>query len=204
MEKKICKKCGEEKLLNEFTYNKTKSWIDTTCKVCKNNSIKEYRENNKDKQKIYEEVNKIKLNNNKIEWAKNNKEKVAKTQKKYYDNNKEKIKENGKIYREEHKDELNEYNREYSKNNREYFKLKKKEYTSSEKGKETKRNWCNKYNNENKHIVAWISMLRRVILQLQQNKNDSTLNVLGYSAEELKKHIENNFLTGMSWDNYGE
>lgn len=31
-----------------------------------------------------------------------------------------------------------------------------------------------------------------------------TADLLGYSAEELKAHLERQFLPGMSWSNYGE
>ena len=35
------------------------------------------------------------------------------------------------------------------------------------------------------------------------SKSARTLKILGCSLEELKKHIENKFEDGMSWDNYG-
>jgi hypothetical protein len=35
-------------------------------------------------------------------------------------------------------------------------------------------------------------------------KSDSTMRLLGCSIEELKAHLKKMFVTGMSWDNYGE
>ena len=35
-------------------------------------------------------------------------------------------------------------------------------------------------------------------------KNEKTDVMLGYSAEQLKLHIESKFEQGMSWENYGE
>lgn len=35
-------------------------------------------------------------------------------------------------------------------------------------------------------------------------KQASTYRALGYSLDELKQHLERQFLRGMSWDNYGE
>jgi hypothetical protein len=46
--------------------------------------------------------------------------------------------------------------------------------------------------------------MRRMVVQFQYNKTDSTINELGYSAEDLKIHVEELFLSGMSWSNYGE
>jgi hypothetical protein len=36
------------------------------------------------------------------------------------------------------------------------------------------------------------------------SKYRSTFDTLGYTLEELMKHLENQFVDGMSWDNYGE
>ena len=35
-------------------------------------------------------------------------------------------------------------------------------------------------------------------------KENNTIDLLGYSAIELKEHIESIFTEGMSWDNHGE
>ena len=77
-------------------------------------------------------------------------------------------------------------------------------YNKSEKGRKKKLEWCNEYNSKNKHVVLWRSLLRRTIVQLKQEKFDTTLNSLGYSALELKEHIEKNWLDGMNWENYGD
>ena len=52
--------------------------------------------------------------------------------------------------------------------------------------------------------MLWRSLLRRTIVQLKQKKFDTTLNSLGYSAMELKEHIETNWSHGMNWNNYGD
>lgn len=36
-----------------------------------------------------------------------------------------------------------------------------------------------------------------------KKKGRPTFEVLGYSVEDLKRHLESKFLPGMSWDNYG-
>lgn len=57
---------------------------------------------------------------------------------------------------------------------------------------------------KNKHIVTWRSLLASVLKKLKQNKNDTTQNMLGYTAEEFRIHIEQQWLPGMTWKNHGE
>lgn len=64
--------------------------------------------------------------------------------------------------------------------------------------------WTNEYNKKNPHIMAWRNLLKHSLERLGKTKEDSTSKLLGYSALDLKKHIESFFTIGMSWDNYGE
>jgi hypothetical protein len=54
------------------------------------------------------------------------------------------------------------------------------------------------------HEYAWRGMLSSVIRRFGGKKELSTYETLGYSAEQLKKHLENLFTEGMSWENWGE
>lgn len=45
------------------------------------------------------------------------------------------------------------------------------------------------------------SMVRRVLSLEGKSKNERTSKILGYSAVELREHIERQFLKGMNWDN---
>ena len=52
-----------------------------------------------------------------------------------------------------------------------------------------------------KNVSANVSnSLRRA----KVSKNGKFWNMIGYSADELKVHLENLFTKGMTWDNYGE
>lgn len=53
-------------------------------------------------------------------------------------------------------------------------------------------------------MLAWRRMLYRTLSNTKTSKSDHTINLLGYSANDLKIHIESLFVDGMSWDNYGE
>jgi hypothetical protein len=39
---------------------------------------------------------------------------------------------------------------------------------------------------------------------LGTKKDDHTIDILGYSAIQLKEHIEKQFTKGMTWENHGE
>jgi hypothetical protein len=42
------------------------------------------------------------------------------------------------------------------------------------------------------------------IKRFNTTKESKTIELLGYSAIQLKEHLESLFTEGMSWDNYGE
>lgn len=44
---------------------------------------------------------------------------------------------------------------------------------------------------------------RRLVLKAVHEITRPVIDSLGYSSEELKKHLESQFLPGMSWENYG-
>lgn len=62
------------------------------------------------------------------------------------------------------------------------------------------KNWLAK----NPHIKTWRTTLRCSLLRMGKEKDGHTIDMLGYSAEDLKNHLESLFTEGMSWDNYGE
>ena len=47
------------------------------------------------------------------------------------------------------------------------------------------------------------SRLRHVIIRSNTTKLETTVNLIGCSFDELKKHLESRFLKGMTWENYG-
>ena len=85
----------------------------------------------------------------------------------------------------------------------------------SEKHKERTKNYrlnnrekVNKYFKrryiEKPHEYAWRGMLASVIRRLGTKKESQTYEILGYSAGQLKTHMENLFEDGMSWGNWGK
>jgi hypothetical protein len=57
---------------------------------------------------------------------------------------------------------------------------------------------------KNPYKYAWRTVLNNTLKRFNTTKSDSTINMLGYSADELKSHLESLLTEGMSWDNHGE
>ena len=136
---KRCRKCNEEKALQEFYKNRA------TCKKCNSEQSKKWREKNKEKiksnyeenkeeiraqQKRYYEENKEKIALYKRRWCEANKEEIVKKKKRYYEENKEKIKQ----YYEENKEKISVYKKLYRQANLE--KVTEQHTRSREKNEE--------------------------------------------------------------------
>jgi ribosomal protein S14 len=63
-----------------------------------------------------------------------------------------------------------------------------------------------KYTPEQKRIRCSMkaNLVARLKARLDNKNKKSTFDILGYSVDELKVHLESSFKEGMSWDNYGE
>ena len=85
-------------------------------------------------------------------------------------------------------------------------RILKNNYTKNNKEKvnEQQRNYYhNKFKHTNKHQFIWRSMLSSTLRRFGKKKEGYTIDLLGYSAKELKEHIETLFLPTMTWDNHG-
>jgi hypothetical protein len=191
MESKICTKCAEEKPFSD--YHKINDKPIGICKICKNTQSKEYRKNNKEYfneyYKKYNKDNNETLTNYRKEfYQKYNKDgEFHKRRVDALSKNINEIKRKQKIYRENNKEKIKEYQKEYGKTNR----IKLNEYKI-------------KYSKSNPHIKAWITVLGNSLKRFGKSKEGHTIDLLGYSALDLKEHIESLFTDGMSWDNHGE
>lgn len=114
----------------------------------------------------------------------------------YYENNKEKHREYSKKYRENNREYVNELERKYYWANPNRRNKKRPPNYHSEQWK--------KRSEKYPHVMAWRSLLKRTIAAMNYSKSSSTIEMLGYSPDEFKKHIESLFENGMSWENHGE
>ena len=104
------------------------------------------------------------------------------------------------------KNKIKEYNKEYREKNKEKVKemdkISGKKYR--EKNKEKIKQYRIEYNLKNKEIKMWRNLLRSVRRRLGKKKEGKTIDLLGYSATDLKNHLCNLFTEGMLWENHGE
>lgn len=122
--------------------------------------------------------------------------------KEYYNKNKEKIKKQKLEYWEANKERELQRAREWKKNNPE----KVKEYKSSSKVRE-KENLCNKRRRSTPRGKIDNAISGGIYKHLQYNKikksNRHWEDIVGYTLEQLMQHLESQFKSDMSWDNYG-
>lgn len=131
--------------------------------------------------------------------------------KKYRTENKQKIREYNKKFYEEHKDLYKIWNKENSKRYKtegrwqEYFKRFREK--NKEDINKTARDNSRKLRKTNLHFKLKTDISRSIRRYLKQNgsrKNGNLLKYLSFTIEELKKHLENNFLEWMNWNNHGK
>ena len=113
--------------------------------------------------------------------------------KRYYENNKNKIKKYYRSYFEENKDKISEYHKQWRESN-EGYKEYKREYNKTLKDSSPSYQLSS-----NIRTAIWSS-----IHEKNAKKHSKTFDVLGYSLEDLMRHLQKLFVDGMTWDNYGE
>lgn len=130
--------------------------------------------------------------------------------KRWYEDHKELTIERSSCRYEENKEQLSEYRKNHYILNVERYKWQAKDYYrktyEADPVGTKKRNadYVKHWRNKNPHIVAWRTVLRGSLERMGQRKQDHTIKLLGYSANDLKEHLENLWTSGMSWDNYGD
>jgi hypothetical protein len=180
---KECRKCGEIKEESDF-YKKCNS-----CKKCEIERVKKYISENKEKtstkrKQRYLENREVELMKKRL-YDEKNRENVRKKARERYDS------EAAKEYYLINRNEILQRNKEWSDNNKERHK---------ELNRENTKKWMKSH----PHVVVWRQILYRTIKKFNKIKEESTIDMLGYSAEELRLHIQSLFQEGMSWENWGE
>jgi len=194
MESKICTKCKIEKELCEFNKNSQKEdGHSLYCKECRKVYSKKYRELNHKKllksSADFREKNPIKVKESKKEYYNKNRDKINEKNKNYRLNNIDKI----LLYREKNKDKLKNQSSKWRKNNIDKKREWEKEYLRK------------KYKDDVLYKLSKNvrTRLREFLKINNMSKNNTTFNFVGCTVEELKLHIENQFVIGMRWDNHG-
>ena len=172
-----------------YNFNKNKKpKIYKKCEICKTELIgnqKKYCSKKCKTKRDYEEYK----DKNKI-YRENNKDKINKRNKEYTENNKDKINKRNKEYRKNNKDKINKRNKEYRKNN--------KDKTNKYFRKRYKEDLMFKLNNNISTMVRH-SVKHRNLSKNGRHWEDLIINTI----QEIIEHLEKNFLPGMSWKNHG-
>lgn len=136
-----------------------------------------------------------------------NKARYKANEKKYYADNQGRLKEKARVYREQNPEKVSACKKRcYQKNKPPPKPPAPKAATRRQTRKELNKYFCERRKRDPAFkISAYMrNMLRRVLVRSGHQKIGKTTDLLGYGAKDLIRSIESKFLSGMSWENYGE
>lgn len=110
--------------------------------------------------------------------------------------------ERNKRFRDKNPDKIKKWLKEYGDKNKEIKKEYDKKYRSD--NKEFRNKQMREYYKKNPHLKLWRSTLQSCLKRMGKSKENKTIELLGYSALDLKEYIESLFIEAMSWENHGE
>lgn len=123
----------------------------------------------------------------------------------YKSKNLEKVRELNREYSRRNKKKREEYAVDYYLLNRDKILTKQKEYWSKQENKERKALRKREQWQRDENLKISSNCRGRIYRALKgQRKSKSTEKLVGCSFSELKIYLENKFLNGMTWNNYGE
>lgn len=183
MEKK-CSKCQNNKAFEAFGKDSGKAdGLDTVCKDCR---------------KAYYNQNKEKIREKHLAYYNDNKELYKRLNAEHYKNNPE----IHKAKKERLKQNNPDYFKEHYKKNKEKKQAYKKVYDKENRDKINER-YNRRYKTEPEFRITQ-TFRNRVRTAISRGyKNSKSLDLLGCTIPELKKHLEERFLPTMTWENYG-
>lgn len=193
LQTKICTKCGIEKSLSEFHKNKDgRLGLAAACKKCKSIHHKNVRAKNPDKYnektKKWVELNPEKVKEGKQKWYKANRKKALKKIKEWQGKNPATLKKNSQDWLIKNPG----YNRDWRKNHSARNNKNCREYMKHRRETDPK-------------FKLSCNMRGAIGASLRGNKNGRHWeDLVGYTLDDLKKHLEKQFKDGMNWDNYGK
>lgn len=186
---KPCKKCSSEKPLDSFWKNaRYKDGKEPECVECRKaylltraDAVREtqrkWREANPDYQKLYSQT-----------------EKSKEYHRQYYREHAQEYKDRKQQWRADNPERESNARREYIEENREAIN-------------EYHRAWKAKRAAEDPQYKLKTNISRRIRYELHTlnkgRKTSRTVDYIGCSIEDLKSHLEKQFIPEMSWDNYG-
>lgn len=175
---KVCNRCKIEKDINEFYLNcGTKDGRATICKRCI--AIQRQKEGPR---VLTEEQRKRALEQSKRYYEEHKEQVLARSQR-YYEEHKEQKRQQGKAYKQRNRAKIAAYYQE----NKDRLSTERKE-----------RYWSDPIFRLNRLISSYMS---RSLKGEKCERHWESL--IPYTLQDLVKHLEKQFLPGMTWDNYG-
>ncbi len=198
--KKFCSSCGTEKEIDDFPIDKTRpGGHRAQCHLCREAS--------------------------KRQWKQQHPENVERYQAAFYSRNPDYRRSYMRTYRAENPDIIKKTRKTYYVAHKEEMLVKSKEWKRENRDRLRERNCLHSRewrlaNPEKSHLISKRSAAKRRLnpgVKLHQSisagvgrslnggKNGRSWETLvGYTCEQLRRHLERRFLPGMTWDNYGE
>ena len=176
----------------------------------KTDKYKELYEKNKEKiaayTREYNQINKEKIKERRKKYLKQNKEKIEKQQKEYVreynKKNKSKVKERNKNNYKKNKDKVAENNKKYYAENKQRCLKINKEWKKNNRDR-TNTNYNDRYRKD-----VMLNLNHRMSSGVRNSLTSNNLSknrkhwedIVGYTKEELQKHLESLFIGNMRWD----
>lgn len=186
---KKCSGCNSYKTVAEFyKHHGTKDGLTPKCKVCIRKKSKKYRNTHKEEYKKYYKSHKEEAQ----EWSEKNRIKRRASFKKWYKKNSEQLK--GK---------RSSYYKTWKYNNEDYLK----EWRAKNPGKVKiylKKGGIKRKLNPKYHLSDTISRGIYHSLKNGSKAGRHWEDLVDFTVDQLKNHIEGQFESWMTWDNYGK
>lgn len=188
MENIRCSKC------DELFEKGEKGSYKNQCVVCYRKHKSDYYIKNKEGIKLY-----------KLKYSRENKDKVKACQARYNKENQNKIKLRRWKYRQDNKEKINVYGRFYNQGRKDY----RKQYDVDNKEKIMVRARLYRRRRRSSNPLYRLrtnvgNRISKAINRIKIRKTYCTMELVGCSLDKLKKHLEIQFIKGMTWDNYGK
>jgi len=209
---KKCSVCKKEKDESCFSKHKNaKDGLQSRCKDCHNFKNEKWRLEHKEeiaiKRRAYNQEHKEELKIYNAEYYQENKIDIELKKAEWNLAHKEEMAEYQKGYQREHKDDKAEYDRKYNENNKEVIVIKRAKYCATRL----------KTDPAFRFRMLFSTLFRQYLKSNGVEKNNSTYQIVGYTPEEGRTHIEALFShpdnlhpkgpngkVWMNWDNWGK
>lgn len=210
---KTCIKCGLELPLTEQFFGRRPDSPDgyrNDCKDCvkkrRDGRHKENREDQLCKMKEYWTENIEAMRVYKKEYNQINRDMMVVKCHGYYQENRDKVLVQMKEHRIEHREEISDRRKKRYQERYDEMAAQRTDYYNRNRGRinlQRTKYQSTKRKNDIRYRI-YCNLRSRINLALKSSsKSNGTINLLGCSIPELKKHLESQFLPGMTWETYG-